>query len=118
MRELVVLYPELSSTLDIDSIKGIKPDKYMATLITEYLGEKPNRGPNEETELKKKSKLFLKEVLEFKREEYMSRANLFKVKIQFNNSKNSLVKQKLAPATPEELLEVIDFYLIKLHLNM
>jgi|JI6StandDraft_1071083.scaffolds.fasta_scaffold346084_1 hypothetical protein len=90
----------------------------MATLITEYLGEKPNKGPNEESELKKKSKLFLKEVLEFKREQYLSRANLFKVKIQFNTSKYSLIRQKIVPATPEELLEVIDFYLVKLHLNM
>jgi hypothetical protein len=68
--------------------------------------------------LKKKSKLFLKEVLEHKREQFLTRANLYKVKIQFNTSKYSLIKQKMNPATPEELLEIIDYYIIRLHLNM
>ncbi len=105
-------------TSDNDALRGIKPDKYMNTLIVEYVGEKSNRGPNEENELKKKSKLFLKEVLEFKREQYLSRTNMLKVKVQFNVSKNSLIKQRMNPATPEELLEIIDYYLIRLHLNM
>ena len=39
------------------------------------------------------------------------------MKLQFNTSKNSLIKQKLNPATPEELLEIIDFFLISLLLN-
>jgi hypothetical protein len=43
---------------------------------------------------------------------------MLKVKITFNTSKNSLIKQKLNPATPEELLEIIDFCLIKWHLDM
>ena len=54
-------------TSDLDSVRGVKPDKYMNTLIIEYLGEKGGRGQNEENDLKKKSKLFLKEVLEHKR---------------------------------------------------
>ena len=33
IRGLVLLYPELSITYDIESIRGIKPDKYMNTLI-------------------------------------------------------------------------------------
>lgn len=105
-------------TTDNESLKGIKPEKFMNTLILEYLQEKPNKGPNDETDLKKKSKLFLKEVLEYKRDQYVSRTNLLKVKIGFVSSKYSLIKQKLNPATPEELLELIDFYLIRLHLNM
>lgn len=48
----------------------------------------------------------------------MSRTNMLKVKSQFNVSKNSLIKQKMNPATPEELIEIIDYYLIRLHLNM
>jgi hypothetical protein len=28
------------------------------------------------------------------------------------------VRQKINPATPEELLEIIDYYLVRLHLNM
>ncbi len=88
-------------TTDNESLKGIKPEKFMNTLILEYLQEKPNKGPNEETELKKKSKLFLKEVLEYKRDQYVSRTNLLKVKIGFVSSKYSLIKQKLNPATPE-----------------
>ena len=90
----------------------------MNTLILEYLGEKPNRGQNEENDLQKKSKLFLKEVLEQKREHYLSRVNLFKVKIQFNTSKYSLIRQKIGPATPEEMLEIIDYYLVRIHLTM
>jgi hypothetical protein len=43
---------------------------------------------------------------------------MLKVKISFNTSKNSLIKQKLNPATPEELLEIIDFFLIRWHLDM
>lgn len=87
-------------TTDLESVRGVKPDKYMNTLIIEYLGEKGGRGQNEENDLKKKSKLFLKEVLEHKREQYLTRANLYKVKIQFNSSKYSLIKQKMNPATP------------------
>ena len=48
IRELVLLYPELSMTSDNDSLRGIKPEKYMNTLIIEYLGEKSNKGNNEE----------------------------------------------------------------------
>jgi hypothetical protein len=33
-------------TSDVESVRGIKPDKYMNTLIIEYLGEKGNRGGN------------------------------------------------------------------------
>lgn len=33
-------------TSDNDALKGVRPDKYMNTLIVEYVGEKPNRGPN------------------------------------------------------------------------
>ena len=47
-------------TSDLDSVRGVKPDKYMNTLIIEYLGEKGGKGPNEENDLKKRSKLFLK----------------------------------------------------------
>ena len=50
-------------TTDIDALKGVKPDKYMNTLIIEYINEKANKGKDEESDLKKKSKLFLKEVL-------------------------------------------------------
>ena len=104
IRELVVLYPELSMTTDLDALRGIKPDKYMNTLIVEYLGEKVNKGGSEESDLKKKSKYFLKEVLELNREYYLSRVNFFKVKVQFTPSRYSLVRSKISPATPEELL--------------
>jgi hypothetical protein len=73
----------------------------MNTLILEYVGEKASKGKDEESDLKKKSKLFLKEVLEYKRDQYLSRTNMYKVKIQFNSSKYSLIKQKINPATPE-----------------
>jgi hypothetical protein len=43
---------------------------------------------------------------------------MYKVKIQFNTSRYSLIKQKISPATPEELLEIIDFYIIRLLLNL
>lgn len=117
IRELMLLYPELAS-LDIESVKGVRPDKYMNTLIIEFISEKATKGKDDENDLKKKSKYFLKDMLDLKREQYLSRSNLFKVKIQFNSSKNSLVKQKLAPANPEELLEIIDFYTIRWFLDM
>lgn len=45
--------------------------------------------------MKKKAKLFLKEVLEGKREHYQSQGISSKVKKTFQYSKNSVVKQKL-----------------------
>ena len=80
----------------------VKPEKTMATLIIEYLQEKTSKGKDEEADLKKKSKLFLKEVLEAKREYYSSQAASLasaKVKKTFQYSKNSLVKQKLEQVT-------------------
>ena len=79
-----------------------KPEKTMGTLIIEYLQEKTQKGKDEETDLKKKSKLFLKEVLEAKRDYYSSQASSVasaKVKKTFQYSRNSLVKQKLEPVT-------------------
>jgi hypothetical protein len=72
----------------------------MNTLINEFINEKSSKEKVDENELKKKSKYFLKDILDFKREQYLSRSNMLKVKIQFPTSKNSLVKQKLNPATP------------------
>ena len=37
IRELVLLYPELSMTMDLDALKGVKPEKYMNTLIIEFI---------------------------------------------------------------------------------
>lgn len=39
----------------------------MATLIIEYVNEKSQRTKDDEEDLKKKSKLFLKDILEIKR---------------------------------------------------
>jgi hypothetical protein len=72
----------------------------MNTLINEFINEKSTKEKVDENELKKKSKFFLKDILDFKREQYLSRSNMLKVKIQFPTSKNSLIKQKLNPATP------------------
>jgi hypothetical protein len=72
----------------------------MSTLILEFVSERVNKGKDEENDLKRKSKYFIKDILDFKREQYLSKSNIFKVKIQFQTSKNSLVKQKLAAATP------------------
>ncbi len=47
----------------------------------------------------------------------MVKSNI-KVKITFNPSKYSLIRPKLPAATPEELLEIIDFSLIKWFLEM
>lgn len=99
IREIVLLYPELAS-LEIESLKNVRPDKYLNTLIIEFINEKATKSKDDETDLKKKSKLFLKEILEFKREQYLSKTNTLKVKITFPTSKNSLIKQKLNPATP------------------
>lgn len=76
----------------------------MNTLINEFINEKSSKDKVDENELKKKSKYFLKDILDFKREQYLSRSNMLKVKIQFPTSKNSLVKQKLNQPTAEELL--------------
>ena len=73
----------------------------MNTLIIEFINEKATKNKDDETDLKKKSKYFLKDILQFKRQQYLSRQNMLKVKISFNTSKNSLIKQKLNPATPE-----------------
>ena len=73
-------------------------------MINDFVSEKATKGKDDETDLRKKSKYFLKDILEFKRDQYLSKINMFKVKISFNTSKNSLVKQKLPSATPEELL--------------
>lgn len=73
-------------------------------MINDFVSEKATKGKDDETDLRKKSKYFLKDILEFKRDQYLSKINMFKVKIPFNTSKNSLVKQKLPSATPEELL--------------
>lgn len=62
IRELIILYPELVS-LDISAIKGAKASKTIATLIIEYISEKTQKNKDEDVELKKKSKLFLREVL-------------------------------------------------------
>lgn len=100
IREIVLLYPELAS-LEIESLKAIRPEKYINTLIIEFISEKASKSKEEENDLKKKSKYFLKDLLEFKREQYLAKANMLKVKISFNPSRNSLIKQKLNPATPE-----------------
>ena len=73
----------------------------MNTLIIEFINEKATKNKDDESDLKKKSKYFLKDILQFKRQQYLSRQNMLKVKISFNTSKNSLIKQKLNPATPE-----------------
>ena len=65
LREIVLLFPEMMS-YSIDSLKS-KADKTMVTMISEYVNEKATKGRDEEAELKKKSKIFLKEVLEAKR---------------------------------------------------
>lgn len=73
----------------------------MNTLIIEFINEKAQKNKDDESDYKKKSKYFLKDILEFKREQYLSKPNMMKVKISFNSSKYSLIKQKLNPATPE-----------------
>lgn len=118
LREIVMLYPELIS-LDIECIKSSRAEKYMATLISEFVNEKAVKNKDEETELKKKSKLFLKEILEFKREQYLLKSSASaKMVINLKSSKNSLVKPKLNPASPEQMLEIIDFSLIRWFLDM
>lgn len=62
IREIVLLYPELAS-LEIESLKNVRPDKYLNTLIIEFINEKATKSKDDETDLKKKSKLFLKEIL-------------------------------------------------------
>jgi hypothetical protein len=61
-----MLFPEYIST-EIESMTLSKPDKSMSTMIIEFLSDKPNRSKEEETELKRKAKLFLKDVLQNKR---------------------------------------------------
>ena len=68
--------------------------------------------------MKRKSKLFIKEVLEQKREFYLSQGVSGKIKKSFPRAKNSLIKGSLASVTSEELLEIIDFTLIKWYFEM
>ncbi len=85
------------------------------------MSDKPNKTKEEETELKRKAKLFLKDVLQTKREFYVEKQGSkesSKVKIRFNVSKYSLIKPRLQDATVENLLEVIDFTLIRWFLDM
>ena len=83
-------------------------------MIIEFINEKAQKSKDEETELKKKSKLFLKEVMEYKRDLYLAQTTTSnKIKKSFFTSKNSPIKQKLREVTAEELLEIIDFTLIK-----
>ena len=49
--------------MGIESLKDIRPDKFMNTMIIEYMNEKGGKGKEEEGDLRKRSKLFLKEVL-------------------------------------------------------
>lgn len=72
----------------------------MNTLIIEFINEKATKSKEDEVAFKNKSKYFLKDILDFKREQYLSKPNMMKVKISFNQSKYSLIKQKLNPATP------------------
>lgn len=73
----------------------------MATMIVEFINERAQRGKDEESDLKKKSKLFLKEVLEYKRDMYSAQASMSKVKKTFFISKSSVVKVKLPSVTAE-----------------
>ena len=70
-------------------------------MILEFINEKAQKGKDEEADLKKRSKLFLKEVLEYKRDFYLAQANTSKVKKAFFTSKYSVVKLKLPPITAE-----------------
>jgi hypothetical protein len=60
-----------------------------------------NKGKDEETDLKRQAKIFLKEVLQNRRDFYVSKMSMIKVKMQFNSSKYSLIKPKLSSATTE-----------------
>ena len=94
IRELIFLYPQFLSN-QIDAMRGAKAEKTMATLIVEYVNEKVQKTKDDEEELKKKSKLFLKDILENKREFYLSQGTSSKVKKEFYKAKNSLVKGEL-----------------------
>lgn len=48
-------------------MKGAKAEKTMATLIIQFVNQKAQKGKDEEVQLKMKSKLFIKEVLQQKR---------------------------------------------------
>lgn len=67
------------------------------------MSDKPNRSKEEEVELKRKAKLFLKDVLQNKRDAYVERSagakESNKIKIRFNVSKYSLIKPKLQDVT-------------------
>ena len=95
---MILLFPELIS-LENDSMGNSKPDKSMSTMIIEYLSEKGNKGKEDDAELKRKAKLFLKDVLQNKRDNYLGRGSGSKLKIRFNVSKYSLIKPKLQDVT-------------------
>ena len=102
IREIILLYPELVG-LGFESMNG-KSEKTMVTMIIEFINEKVQKGKDEESDLKKKSKIFLKEILSYKREVFSAQATTSKMKKSFFTSRNSFVKFKLASVTAEELL--------------
>jgi len=119
VRELITLYPEY---LSISNQQSMKPQKTMSLFIAEKLQEKQlkkDESERETQESKKRAKLFLKEVLEFKRDKFIAEASKqhLKEKLHYQTSKYSQSGVKFQDATLEEILEMVDYALIKWYLE-
>lgn len=121
VRELMVLFPEYISTTRKNFLEG-KKYMTMSAILNDILQEKIS-GANKKEELVRESqrylklaKDFLRDVLENRRAYYLSNnASNLKENLIFLPSPHNFNTFKLSQTTIEELLEQIDFVLIKIY---
>lgn len=117
-RELILLFPDYIPTSKRLLFENQKKYNTMTMVLNESIKEKFSKKDESEKEYHKNIKLskeFLRDVLENRRYYYLSSYPNLKELLTFISSPNNFNGNKFGPISVEELLELIDFSLIKIY---